>query len=74
MFLGTNLICVVMWPGPRSRIGQVRHFGELCVFLGGLCVILAALVLLPMLLLAWVFDGLFHALFGTGSHGLFGAL
>jgi uncharacterized membrane protein YqjE len=44
------------------------------LFLSGLCLVLAALVVLPMLLLAWVFDGLFHALFGSGPHGLFGAL
>jgi hypothetical protein len=36
--------------------------------------VLMALVLLPMLLLTWVFDGLFHALFGPGSHGLFGII
>jgi hypothetical protein len=42
------------------------------LFLGCLCLVLAALVILPMLLLAWVFDGLFHAMFGTGSHGLLG--
>ena len=48
-----------------------KHSVQSWFFLGGLCVILMALVLLPMLLLTWVFDGLFHALFGSGSHGLF---
>ena len=44
------------------------------LFLGSLCIVLMALVLLPMLLLTWVFDGLFHTLFGPGSHGLFGTI
>ncbi len=51
-----------------------KHTVQSWLFLAGLCVVLAALVLLPMLLLAWVFDGLFHAMFGAGSHGLFGLL
>src|SRR5580704_12604205 len=51
-----------------------KHTVQSWLFLGGLCLVLAALVLVPMLLFAWVFDGLFHALFGTGSHGLFGTL
>jgi hypothetical protein len=49
-----------------------KHTLQSWLFLGCLCVVLAALVILPMLLLAWVFDGLFHAMFGAGSHGLFG--
>ena len=49
-----------------------KHTLQSWLFLGCLCVVLAALVILPMLLLAWLFDGLFHAMFGTGSHGLFG--
>jgi hypothetical protein len=36
--------------------------------------VLAGLVILPLLLLTWVFDSLFHALFGTSSHGLFRTL
>ncbi len=36
------------------------------LFLGGLCVVLAALVLLPMLLLTWIFGNMMHALFGNG--------
>jgi hypothetical protein len=35
--------------------------------------VLAALILLPMLLVAWLFDGLVHSLFGSGSHGMFRA-
>ena len=49
-----------------------KHTLQSWLFLGCLCVVLAALVILPMLLLAWVFDSLFHAMFGTDSHGLFG--
>src|ERR1700733_3082919 len=51
-----------------------KHTIQSWFFLGGLCIILMALVLLPLLLLTWVFDGLFHALFGPGSHGLFGSI
>jgi hypothetical protein len=29
------------------------------------------LILLPMLLLTWVFGSLMHALFGTNTHGMF---
>jgi hypothetical protein len=36
--------------------------------------VLATLIILPMLLLTWVFDGLFHTLFGPGSHGIFRTL
>jgi hypothetical protein len=51
-----------------------KHTIQSWFFLGGLCIVLAALVLLPILLLTWVFDGLFHTLFGTSSHGLFHTL
>jgi uncharacterized membrane protein len=51
-----------------------KHTLQSWLFLAGLCLVLAALVVLPMLLLAWVFQGLFHALFGASSRGLFGGL
>jgi hypothetical protein len=51
-----------------------KHTLQSWLFLAAVCVVLAALVILPMLLLTWVFDGLFHSLFGTGSHGLFHTL
>ena len=41
------------------------------LFLAGLCVVLLALVLLPMVLFAWLFEGAMHALFGMNMHGLF---
>jgi Tfp pilus assembly protein PilN len=50
-----------------------KHTLQSWLFLGGVCLVLAALVLLPMLLLAWLFDGLFHSLFGSGSPGMFRA-
>jgi hypothetical protein len=49
-----------------------KHTMQSWLFLGCLCLVLAALVILPVLVLAWVFDGLFRAMFGTGSHGLLG--
>jgi hypothetical protein len=55
-----------------SSVEQPRkHTLQSWFFLGGVCLVLAGLVLLPLLLLTWVFDGLFHSLFGTGGHGLF---
>jgi hypothetical protein len=51
-----------------------KHTLQSWLFLAAVCVVLAALVILPMLLLTWVFDGLFHSLFGTASHGLFHTL
>jgi hypothetical protein len=51
-----------------------KHTVQSWLFLGALCLVLAALVIAPMLLIAWVFDGLFHSLFGTSSHGLFRVL
>ena len=41
------------------------------IFLACLCTLLAGLVLLPLLLFAWLFDGLFHQLFGTATPGPF---
>jgi Domain of unknown function (DUF4112) len=51
-----------------------KHTMQSWFFLGALCLILAALVLLPIILLTWVFEGLFHTLFGTSSHGIFRTL
>jgi hypothetical protein len=48
-----------------------KHTMQSWLFLGGLCVVLAALVLLPMLLLTWLFGSLMHGLFGTNTHGMF---
>ena len=48
-----------------------KHTMQSWLFLGGLCLVLAALILLPMLLLTWVFGSMMHALFGTDSHGMF---
>jgi len=41
------------------------------IFLGLLCVVLLALVLLPLLLFAWLFGDVMHALLGIDPHGLF---
>jgi Domain of unknown function (DUF4112) len=49
-----------------------KHTLQSWLFLGFLCLILAGLVLLPILLFAWIFDGLFHRIFGPSPHGLFG--
>jgi hypothetical protein len=48
-----------------------KHTVQSWFFLGALCVVLAALVLLPMLLLTWVFGHAMNSLFGVGTHGLF---
>jgi hypothetical protein len=48
-----------------------KHTMQSWLFLGALCLVLAALILLPIILLTWVFEGLFHTLFGTSSHGIF---
>jgi Domain of unknown function (DUF4112) len=48
-----------------------KHTLQSWLFLGGVCLVLAALVLLPMLLLTWVFGSLMHALFGINTHILF---
>src|SRR6202789_1269056 len=65
----------IAWRANRRNyallIGSVeeprKHTVQSWFFLGGLCLVLAALVILPMLLFAWLFEGMFHALFGTGS-------
>ena len=51
-----------------------KHTLQSWLFLGGVCLVLAALVLLPMLLLTWVFGSLMHALFGINTHILFRTL
>jgi Domain of unknown function (DUF4112) len=38
------------------------------LFLAALCIVLAALVLLPVLLAAWLMTAAFHALFGADIH------
>ncbi len=38
------------------------------LFLAGLCLVLAALVVLPLLLLTWVFGRLLHDIFGMDFH------
>jgi Domain of unknown function (DUF4112) len=47
-----------------------KHTVQSWFFLGGLCLVLIALILLPMLLLTWVFGSLMHALFGTDIHSM----
>jgi hypothetical protein len=48
-----------------------KHTMQSWFFLGGLCLVLAALIFLPMLLLAWLFHGLLHSLFASGTPSLF---
>src|ERR1700737_3313619 len=48
-----------------------KHTIQSWLFLGLLCVVLIALVLLPMLLFAWLFGSAMHALFGMDPHALF---
>jgi hypothetical protein len=48
-----------------------KHTIQSWIFLGVLCVVLIALVLLPMLLFAWLFESGMHSLFGMDPHGLF---
>jgi Domain of unknown function (DUF4112) len=48
-----------------------KHTLQSWLFLAGVCVVLAALVLLPMLLLTWLFGSLIHTLFGINLHGMF---
>jgi len=43
------------------------------IFLGVLCVGLLALTLLPMVLFAWLFGDMMHALLGIDPHGFFRA-
>ena len=45
-----------------------KHTVQSWFFLGGLCVVLAALILLPMLLLTWVFGSMMHSVFGMDPH------
>jgi hypothetical protein len=48
-----------------------KHTVQSWLFLGGLCFVLAGLVLLPMLLLTWVFGSLMQVLFGMDTHSMF---
>ena len=51
-----------------------KHTMQSWFFLGGLCLVLAALVILPMLLLTWIFAHLLHDLFGMDFHTHLGGL
>ena len=48
-----------------------KHTLQSWIFLSGVCLVLAALVLLPMLLLTWIFGSLMHTVFGINPHGMF---
>jgi uncharacterized membrane protein len=54
-----------------SRDEPRKHTMQSWLFLGGLCLVLAALILLPMLLLTWIFGSMMHALFGMDTHSMF---
>jgi hypothetical protein len=47
-----------------------KHTLQSWLFLAGVCLVLVALVLLPMLLLTWIFGGLVHTMFGVNIHGM----
>jgi hypothetical protein len=51
-----------------------KHTIQSWIFLGLLCIVLLALVLLPMLLFAWLFGDAMHAVLGIDPHGLFRTL
>jgi Domain of unknown function (DUF4112) len=69
----------IAWRANRRNyallIGSVeeprKHTMQSWLFLGGLCLVLIGLVLLPMLLLTWLFGSLMHALFGMDPHNMF---
>ena len=48
-----------------------KHTMQSWLFLACLCLVLAALVVLPLLLLTWVFGHLLHDMFGTDFHSHF---
>ena len=48
-----------------------KHTVQSWLFLGCLCLVLAVLVLLPLLLLTWVFGRLMHDIFGMDLHSHF---
>jgi Domain of unknown function (DUF4112) len=48
-----------------------KHTIRSWLFLGGICVVLIALVLLPMLVLTWLFGNVMNSFFGVGTHGFF---
>jgi len=45
-----------------------KHTIQSWIFLIALCAMLVALMLIPMLLLAWLANGVMHALFGVNVH------
>jgi Domain of unknown function (DUF4112) len=45
-----------------------RYTMQSWLFLAALCIVLAALVLLPVLLITWLMTAAFHALFGVDPH------
>ena len=55
--------------GQHGRTAEA-HSAKLVLSWRALCVVLMALVLLPMLLLTWVFDGLCSCVVWSWSHGL----
>ncbi|MDQ2835422.1 MAG: DUF4112 domain-containing protein [Acidobacteriota bacterium] len=50
-----------------------KHTAQSWLFLGVLCLVLAALVILPIIVLTWVFAHLLHHAFGTDFHRHFGS-
>jgi len=66
----------IAWRANRRNyallIGSVedprKHTLQSWFFLGGVCAVLAVLVLLPMLLLTWVFGHAMNSLLGLGGH------
>ena len=48
-----------------------KHTMQSWLFLACLCLVLAALVVLPLLVLTWVFGHLLHDIFGTDFHSHF---
>ena len=67
----------IAWRANRRNyallIGSVeeprKHTVQSWFFLGGLCLVLISLILLPMLLLTWIFGSLMHTL-GTDIHSM----
>ncbi|RZU41131.1 DUF4112 domain-containing protein [Edaphobacter modestus] len=45
-----------------------KHTIESWIFLGVMCMVLFVLTMIPMLLLAWLANGLMHSLFGVEVH------
>ena len=51
-----------------------KHTMQSWLFLGGLCLVLAALVILPILLFTWIFAHLPHDAFGVDFHSHLGSI